>query len=230
VPRQEFFQKGGDIMAVSVNANTLINNNTVLSSKTKMATNYVAKHAEQKTSAANLNSEGKSIARIMEGSEQDKPENDRLLRKMQLSKTRLDALGEYFGAMQTAKRESNSNGLLMYRRVSNLIGTQKEYKESEIHKNKKLIDTFVSDQVDALRELQEEQARRAEEKEQDDTAQDTEQQDASVNVKGVDREKPFQMVSAAQAERKQQVGVNVYKNSFANRKRGQMAGSMNGMI
>ena len=71
-------------------------------------------------------------------------------------KTRLDALGEYFDAVQTAKTGSGSNGLLMFRRVSNLAGTHKEYKESENHKNKKLTDTFVSDQVDALRELQEE--------------------------------------------------------------------------
>lgn len=226
-------------MAISVNANTLINNNTVLNSKTKMATNYVAKHAEQKTSAASLNSEGKSIARIMEGSEQDKPEDDRLLRKMQLSKTRLDALGEYFDAMQTAKRGSGSNGLLMFRRVSNLAGTQKEYKESENHKNKKLTDTFISDQVDALRELQEElleEQRRTEEKEQDaaqnDTVREKGQNDISANAGGTeqDKAKVSQTASAAQAERKQQAGAKVYKNSFANKQIGKMATKMNGMI
>ena len=227
-------------MAVSVNANTLTNNNTVLNSKTKMATNYVAKHAQKKTSAANLYSDGKNVTRVMEGSEQDKPENDKLLRKMQLSKTRLDALGEYFDAVQTAKTGSGSNGLLMFRRVSNLAGTHKEYKESENHKNKKLTDTFVSDQVDALRELQEElleeQMRRTEEKEQDvdqnDSTCDTDQNDISAKARGMERDKAktSQTVSAAQAERKQQAGAKVYKNSFANKQIGKMTAKMNGMI
>lgn len=224
-------------MAISVNANTLTNNNTILNSRPKVATNYVAKHAERKPSEANLYSESRSVAKIMEGSDQDKTENDRLLRKMQLSKTRLDALGEYFDAMQIAKRESGSNGFLMFRRVSNLAGTQKEYKESDNHKNKKLTDTFISDQVDALRELQEElleeQARRAEENEQEaarDDISDTDQNDIKVRTKGSESDKNAPAASAAQAERKQQAGANVYKNSFANQKRGQMAVNMNSMI
>ncbi len=226
-------------MAISVNANTLVNNNTVLNTKTNMATNYVAKHAEQKPSAANLNSEGKSIARIMEGSDQDKQENDRLLRKMQLSKTRLDALGEYFGAIQTAKRGSGSNGFVMFRRVSNLANTQKEYRESDNHKNKKLTDTFVSDQVDALRELQEElleeQARRAEENEQEnvqnDSVQDeTGQRDVSANARGSEKDKTAQTISASQSEKKQQAGAKVYQNSFANQKKGQTTVNWSSMI
>lgn len=224
-------------MAISVNANTLTNNNTFLGSKTKTATNYVANYAEKKQSV-NLSSGSKRVTQIMEGSEYDKLEDNRLLHKMQLSKTRLDAMGEYFGAMETAKRESGMNGFLMFRRVTNLVGTQKDYEKSENYKNKKLTDTFISDQVDALRELQEElleeQARKLEQKEQEagqnENMQSTENNKGDMNSEEKGKTTAMSVTSAAQAEQKQQAGVKVYQNSFANQKKSQKAVNFSGMI
>lgn len=222
-------------MAVSINANTLANQNTVFTAKTKLATNYVANHTEKKQSVS-LSSGGKSVAQIMQESEQDKLEDDRLLRKMQLSKTRLDAMGEYFGAMQTAEKASGRNGFFMFQRVTNLAGTQRDFEESETYKNMKVTDTFISDQVDALRELQkefleEQQARETEQKRQeanqDEGAQNADSYGSIESVTAKDKDSSAAL--AAQAE-KQQAGVKVYQNSFANQKKGQTSVNLNSMI
>lgn len=86
----------------------------------------------------------------------DKEENDRLLRRMQLAQTKSEVMGHYFGAMQTAVRESGSNGIIMGRRVGHLAGTQRAYQETEQYKKKKDQDTFLIDQLEALKKRQEE--------------------------------------------------------------------------
>lgn len=86
----------------------------------------------------------------------DKGENDRLLRRMQLAQTKSEVMGHYFGAVQTAVRESGSNGIIMGRRVGHLAGTQRAYQETEHYKKKKDQDTFLLDQLEALKKRQEE--------------------------------------------------------------------------
>lgn len=86
----------------------------------------------------------------------DKEENDRLLRRMQLAQTKSEVLGHYFGAVQTAVRESGANGIIMGRRVGHLAGTQRAYQETDQYKKKKDQDTFLLDQLEALKKRQEE--------------------------------------------------------------------------
>ncbi len=86
----------------------------------------------------------------------DKEENDRLLRRMQLAQTKSEVMEHYFGAMQTAVRESGSNGIVMGRRVNHLAGTHRMYQETEQYKKKKDQDTFLIDQLEALKKRQEE--------------------------------------------------------------------------
>lgn len=172
-------------MMISVNASTMVkNNNTVFDTKAKFATNYVANHTEKQT--ANLSSDGKSVTQIPGDSTSDKLEEDRMLRKMQLSNTRLDALGEYLGAMQGAKRASGSNGFMMLGRVTNLIGTQREFKDSENYKNKKTTDTFISDQVDALREMQRQLMEEAQARQTEQTGMDSEQNEDTQNAEDME--------------------------------------------
>lgn len=86
----------------------------------------------------------------------DKEENDRLLRRMQLAQTKSEVLGHYLGAVQTAVRESGFNGIIMGRRIGHLTGTQRAYQETEQYKKKKDQDTFLLDQLEALKKRQEE--------------------------------------------------------------------------
>ncbi|MCD7708449.1 MAG: hypothetical protein LUI02_01085 [Clostridiales bacterium] len=86
----------------------------------------------------------------------DKAENDRLLLQSQLASTKLDAMGAYFGALQTAVKESGSDGIQMYRRITKLTDTESAYKQTDNYKNKKDTDAFVGDQVNSLKEKQEE--------------------------------------------------------------------------
>jgi len=86
----------------------------------------------------------------------DKEENDRLLRKAQLAQTKAEVMGHYLGAMQTAVRESGANGVIMLRRTSHLMGTQKAYQQTDQYKKKKDQDTFLLDQIEALEKRQEE--------------------------------------------------------------------------
>lgn len=86
----------------------------------------------------------------------DKEENDRLVLQCQLASTKLDVMGVYYGAMQTAVRESGSDGIQMYRRITKLMTTENAYQETDNYKDKKDKDTFVSDQVDAISDKQEE--------------------------------------------------------------------------
>ena len=106
----------------------------------------------------------------------DDLENERLLRKMKMAKTRLDTLGEYLGAMQTAQKESGSNGLALYRRVNHLTDTEDDYRKSREYKNKKNTDTFISDQMEAMNEKLEEIMAFREALSEKDTVQANEQE------------------------------------------------------
>ncbi len=106
----------------------------------------------------------------------NRAENDKLLLKSKLSETKMDALGEYFGAMQTAKEESGRDGFTMFARIKRLIDTERNYRETSAYKSKKDKDTFVSDQIEAMREKQEEiealKAKKAEQENKVDSAAD----------------------------------------------------------
>lgn len=110
----------------------------------------------------------------------DDMENERLLRKMKMAKTRLDTLGEYLGAMQTAQKESGSNGLAMYRRINHLTGTEEDYRKSKEYKNKKNTDTFISDQMEAMNEKLEEIMAFREAQSEKENLQENEQETTSI--------------------------------------------------
>lgn len=120
----------------------------------------------------------------------DEIENERMLRKMKMAKTRLDTLGEYFGAMQNAQKESGSNGIVMFRRVNHLMITEEDYKKSKEYKSKKNTDTFISDQVDAMNEKMEEilalRETQATEENQQENSQDTEKPVDDYSITAVD--------------------------------------------
>lgn len=114
------------------------------------------KYNLQKVSETQSGSKTVAKNRITAETGGDKAENDRLLRKVQFAQTKAEVLAEYLGAMQNAVRESGSNGILMYRRVGNLMATERAYEETDYYKNKKDADTFLLDQIEVLEKRQEE--------------------------------------------------------------------------
>lgn len=93
---------------------------------------------------------------ITQETEPYKDENDRLLRKMQFSKTKAEAMGEFYGSMQTALRESGSRGVMAVKRVGNMMNTKEAFQESTVYHSKKEQDTFVSDQMEAFKQKRQE--------------------------------------------------------------------------
>lgn len=150
------------------------------------STNYRKANAAKQAEAA---FEKKSTA-VTSDTKPDDIENERMLRKMKMAKTRLDTLGEYLGAMQTAQKESGSNGIVMYRRVNHLMITEADYRKSKEYKDKKNTDTFISDQVEAMNKKMEEilalRESQATDESQQENSQNTEKPVDDYSITAVD--------------------------------------------
>lgn len=133
--------------------------------------NYNYKYQLKKVTETESGKKNVASNRITQETGADKDENDRLLRKVQFSQTKAEVLGHYLGAMQNAVRESGSNGIIMYRRVGNMMGTEKAFEETDQYKKKKDTDTFLIDQMKVLEKRQEEirELKEAQEKSQENT-------------------------------------------------------------
>lgn len=87
--------------------------------------------------------------------EKEKKENEEMVRKMQMSGTKLEALGEYFGSMQTALKDSGSDGIMAMRRTNNLIHNGNEYMDTSDYEEKETSKSIVKDLTESLKEGQE---------------------------------------------------------------------------
>lgn len=87
--------------------------------------------------------------------EKEKKENEEMVRKMQMSGTKLEALGEYFGSMQTALKDSGSDGVMAMRRTNNLIHNGTEYMDTSDYEEKETSKSIVKDLTESLKEGQE---------------------------------------------------------------------------
>lgn len=87
--------------------------------------------------------------------EKEKKENEEMVRKMQMSGMKLEALGEYFGSMQTALKDSGSDGIMAMRRTNNLIHNGTEYMDTSDYEEKETSKSIVKDLTESLKEGQE---------------------------------------------------------------------------
>lgn len=119
------------------------------------------------------------MAEITQGTVPYKEENDRLMRKMQFAKNRAEAMGEFYGSIQTAFRESGERGVMAAARVGNMLETQEAFTHTLVYKNMDESDTLVPDMIEVLEKKQkelEEQAAAKEEEDKKETASGTEEQ------------------------------------------------------
>lgn len=167
----------------------------------------------------------------------DKEESDRLLRKVQFAQTKAEVLGHYLGAMQNAVRDSGSNGFATLRRTGHLMATQKAFQETDQYKKKKDQDTFILDQMEALKKRQEEmeELREAQTKNQEETVSRSEEdskQSASREVSGSSARESQQKrsVSNTQNVDLQKKAANSYKTKDAPARNPSVQGVFSGMI
>lgn len=84
--------------------------------------------------------------------DKERKENEAMLYKMQMSTTKLETLGEYFGAMQKALKDSGNNGIMAYRRTSNLIHNGTNYMDTSEYQSKENSKCLVKDITDSMEE------------------------------------------------------------------------------
>ena len=123
-------------------------------------------------------------AEITKGTVPYKEENDKLMHKMQFAPTKVEAMGEFYGSMQTALRESGQRGVMAATRVGNMLDTEEAFEHTLVYANKKDQYTFVPDQIEAMQKKQqemEEQKAAAEEKEKNEP--DKEEAAAETSVR-----------------------------------------------
>lgn len=84
--------------------------------------------------------------------EKERKENEAMVYKMQMSTTKLSTLGEYFGAMQEALKDSGNNGIMAYRRTSNLIHNGTNYMDTSDYQKKENSKCLVKDITDSMEE------------------------------------------------------------------------------
>lgn len=96
----------------------------------------------------------KSESNHVYADDKERKENEAMLYKMQISNTKLEALGEYFGSMQKALKDSGSNGMMAYRRTSNLISNETKYMETSEYQSKENSKCIVKDITDSMDESQ----------------------------------------------------------------------------
>lgn len=145
----------------------------------------------------------------------NRAENDRLLLKSKISETKMDTLGEYFGAMEKAKEESGRNGFAMFARIKRLAETERNYHETSAYKAKKDKDTFVSDQIEAMREKQEEiEALKAKKAEQENKMSLAEDDNAGVSDVSDNNDEKISINKTA-ADNNNSSGVSVAKKNIA---------------
>lgn len=99
--------------------------------------------------------------------EKERKENEMMLAKMQMSETKLEALGDYFGAMQEALKDSGSNGMMAYRRTNNLISNANEYMSTSDYQEKENSKCLVKDMTDSMKENEEAIKEKADKKNKD---------------------------------------------------------------
>lgn len=99
--------------------------------------------------------------------EKERKENEVMLAKMQLSETKLEALGDYFGAMQEALKDSGRNGIMAYRRTNNLISNANEYMSTSDYQEKENSKCLVKDMADSMKENEEAIKEKADKKNKD---------------------------------------------------------------
>ena len=108
------------------------------------------------------------MAEITQGTVPYKEENDRLMRKMQFAKNRAEAMGEFYGSIQTAFRESGDRGVMAATRVGNMLETQEAFTHTLAYKNMDESDTLVPDMIEALEKKQKELEEQEAAKEKED--------------------------------------------------------------
>lgn len=96
------------------------------------------------------------MAEITKGTVPYKEENDRLLHKMQFSKNKAEAAGEFYGSIQTAFRESGDRGVMAATRVGNMFDTMEAFEHTLAYKNMDDSDTLVPDLIEAMEKKQKE--------------------------------------------------------------------------
>lgn len=167
----------------------------------------------------------------------DKEESDRLLRKVQFAQTKAEVLGHYLGAMQTAARESGSNGVVMLRRTGHLMATQKAFQETEQYKKKKDQDTFILDQMEVLEKRQEEieELREAQTENQEEPAYGSQEDSRQTSVKEASgssarESRQNRSVSGTQSVDLQKRAANSYKTKDAPARNPSMQGVFSGTV
>lgn len=133
--------QGGDKMDFSVT--------NMVSSLTYTQTPKPTKKENQAAQTTPASAENKDT---VYANDKEKKENETMLLKMQLSNTKLDALGEYFGSMQEALRDSGSDGIMAYRRTNNLISNATDYMETEEYESKENSKCLVKDITEKMDE------------------------------------------------------------------------------
>lgn len=202
------WQKGEIIMSISIYVGNNYENAIVSRSNSQFAPGKNSVYADQ---SLNSNPLFKST---LSAKDVDRAESDKLLLKSRISETKLDAMGEYFGSMQTAKEESGRDGFTMFRRINSLIATERNYRETSDYKSKKDKDTFVSDQIEAMREKQDEiEALKAKKAEQEDvTEQDT--QDVADVRNAVDKKADKNSINKSSADSNNSSNVSSAKKNI----------------
>lgn len=140
------------------------NNYTQSFLSTKPYNNKESQTASQAMQTAKTDaSKNMRMAEITQGTEPYKDENDRLMRKMQFAKNKVEALGEFYGSVQTAFRESGDRGVMAAVRVGHMLETQEAFKHTMVYKNMDESDTLVPDMIEAMekkqKEMEEQQAK-----------------------------------------------------------------------
>ncbi len=114
------------------------------------------------------------MAEITEGTVPYKEENDRLMHKMQFAKNKTEAMGEFYGSVQTAFKESGDRGVMAATRVGNMLETKEAFEHTLVYKNMDDSDTLVPDLIEAMEKKQkeiEEQEKAEKEKDQRENGQ-----------------------------------------------------------
>lgn len=148
--------------------------------------------------------------------DKERKENEDMLRKMQMSGTKLESLGVYFGAMQEALIDSGSDGIMAHRRTGNLIKNGTDYMSTSEYEEKEESKCLVKDLTESLKESQEALKEKQSEKKESDKKLVKEEQaakdtgEASKPSKGDDSIK--EDLSASNLSKEPEISVN-NKNS-----------------
>lgn len=155
----------------------------------------------------------------MYADDKERMENEDMLRKMQMSGTKLESLGVYFGAMQKALIDSGSDGIMAHRRTGNLINNGTEYMSTSEYQEKEESQCLVKDLSEKLEESQKAlKEKQTEKKENDKKADKKEQNDnePEENIKYSKQDDIIEKNASASKSHKESEIFNNNKNSEIN--------------